>query len=44
MLKRCDFRARQTEKEGCESISLILTGRLLQMSGPQTEKLKNDHV
>ena len=27
MLKRCVFRARR--KEGCESISLILTGRLL---------------
>ena len=36
MLKRCDFRARR--KEGCESISLMFTGRLFQMSGPQTEK------
>ena len=36
MLKRCVFRARR--KEGCESISLILTGRLFQISGPQTEK------
>ena len=38
MLKRCDFRARR--KEGCESISLMLTGRLFQMSGPQTEKAR----
>ena len=38
MLKRCDFRARR--KEGCESISLLLTGRLFQMSGPQTEKAR----
>ena len=36
MLKRCVFRARR--KEGCESISPILTGRLFQISGPQTEK------
>ena len=38
MLKRCDFRARR--KEGCESISLMLTGRLFEMSGPQTEKAR----
>ena len=38
MLERCDFRARR--KEGCESISLMLTGRLFQMSGPQTEKAR----
>ena len=38
MLKRCDFRARR--KEGCESVSLMLTGRLFQMSGPQTEKAR----
>ena len=38
MLKRCDFRARR--KEGCESISLMLTGRLFQMSDPQTEKAR----
>ena len=38
MIKRCDFRARR--KEVCESISLMLTGRLFQMSGPQTEKAR----
>ena len=38
MLKRCDFKARR--KGGCESISLMLTGRLFQMSGPQTEKAR----
>ena len=38
MLKRWVFRARR--KEGCESMSLILTGRLFQMSGPQTEKAR----
>jgi len=27
-------------KEGCESISLVLTGKLFQMSGPQTEKVR----
>ena len=27
-------------KEGCESMSLMLTGRLFQMSGPQTEKAR----
>jgi len=38
MLKRRVFRARR--KEGCESMSVILTGRLFQMSGPQTEKAR----
>jgi len=38
MLKRWLFRARQ--KEGCESMSLMLTGRLFQMPGPQTEKAR----
>jgi len=38
MLKRWVFRARR--KEGCESMSLMLTGRLFQMSGPQTEKAR----
>jgi len=37
-LKRWVFRARR--KEGCESMSLMLTGRLFQMSGPQTEKAR----
>jgi len=36
MLKRCIFTAQW--KEGCVSISLMLTGRLFQMSDPQTEK------
>ena len=35
-VKRCVFWARR--KAACESVSLILTGRLFQMSGPQTEK------
>jgi len=38
MLKRWVFRARR--KEGCESMSRMLTGRLFQMSGPQTEKAR----
>jgi len=38
LLKRCVFRAHR--KAACESVSLILTGRLFQMSGPQTEKAR----
>jgi len=38
VLKRCVFRARR--KAACESVSLMLTGRLFQMSGAQTEQAR----